>query len=290
VRILDAAFEDEAFLLRNRLVQLARVDDDPTQVELRLRDLDGVSPTDALFGFVAPEDCLALASVGGGWAAPPDEEDGEEAFLGHRATRRPSAHPDAVRARIIVVVDRNGRTAGRTVLADGRTIDEPPSGGFVLDALHRALELPTPPARLPPSELLTALWLDNVVCRGHELRHRGRRLSWGAAARLHPALQLLRLSGARPRPDWLVPAAHALGRVLSWGDVHRQCVERGWLAGWYPPGAAEWMDEGMLARWLLSSLPGVPVLAADARRVLSPAADGAMVAALAELGVECSAG
>src|SRR5262249_32065651 len=113
--------------------------------------------------------------------------------------------------------------------------------------------------------------------------------SWVAVARQHPALQLLRGAGARPRADVLVPAARALGNVLTWTDVHHQCAERGWLNDRFPPRSAAWMDEGMLAPWLLGSSPALAESAAGARTVVVPAAERAMLAALAELGFDAGA-
>jgi hypothetical protein len=284
VDLLDEAFKDEKFHLRTRLARLMLVPDAPDQVELEVLDLDGRSPADALIGHVAPDRCVALATLGGGWVAPVSMP-GDEEFKRGRFAVRPSSHPEAVRVRSIVAVDRTGLSAGVTKLATGAVIGEPPTTGLVLDGLRRAFGLPTPAVDVPTSELLTSLWLTGITDAGQLALKWGRRLTWAAIARLHPALQLLAVTGPRPRPDALVGAARALGRVLTWEEVRHQCAERGWLDSWFPQGAAAWMDAGMLGRWLLSQLPPVPVLAAEALRYAGPDAARRLRDAFGELGI-----
>jgi hypothetical protein len=241
-----------------------------------------------LIGHVAPDLCVVLATLGGGWVAPASTA-GDEEFKRGRFAVRPSSHPDAVRVRSIVAVDRSGLSAGVTKLATGAVIDEPPTTGLVLDGLRRAFGLPTPAVEVPTTELLTSLWLTGIVDAGPLALQRGRRLTWAAIARLHPALQLLAATGPRPRADALVGAARALGRVLTWEEIRRQCAERNWLDSWFPEGAAAWMDAGMLGRWLLSQIPPVPVLAAEAVRYAGPDAARRLHEALGELGVAIGA-
>ena len=115
---------DEA-VVGSSLVRFVQCDDDPDQVEIGIRPLDG-HPSDELAGFRAPESWVALGLVSGGWVAP----------LG---AVRPSAHPDARRITQVVLVDRQGRVESRVRFPDGTIMREPPSVGAVLDLLRVAL-------------------------------------------------------------------------------------------------------------------------------------------------------
>jgi hypothetical protein len=289
VDLLDDATVDEAFVLQPRLVQLRTAPGCPEEVELAVKTLDGNSVTTALMGFVAPPECIALAAVTGAWAAPATDADFDETDRGRFPSTRPSAHPDAVRARSILVVSRSGGIAGRIHCADGRILDHDEDGGplgFTIDGLRRAFALPTAPPAIPTTELLTTLWLVDIADAGQRARTRGRRLTWPAAAKLHLAFRILRAAGDQPHHERLVPAARALGRVLTWSEVRRQATRRGWLSGIVTADLASWMDEGMLARWLLAAFNPLPELLADARAVLRPDARPKLAAAVAELACE----
>jgi hypothetical protein len=289
VDLLDDATVDEAFVLQPRLVQLRTVPGCPEEVELAVRTLDGSSVTSALMGFVAPPDCIALAAVTGAWVAPASHADFDETDRGRFPSTRPSAHPDAVRARSILVVSRSGGIAGRIHCADGRILDHEADGepaGFTIDGLRRAFALPTAPPTIPTAELLTTLWLVDIADAGQQARTRGRRLTWPAATKLHLAFRMLRAAGDRPHHGRLVPAARALARVLTWTEVRRQATTRGWLAGIVTTELASWMDEGMLARWLLAAFKPLPELLAGARAALTPDAQPKLAAAIAELAYE----
>src|SRR4051794_10621884 len=148
VDLLDAAGEEGEFGFQSTLVHVL---DHEGSFDLAVHALGGWKAPDALLGFTAPPDWWVLGSVSGGWAAPADDE-----------AERPSAHPEAVRARTIVLVARSGVVVARTTTADGRRIDDVPIGPGV-DALHRALGLTTPPPEHTVGELLTGLWLESTV-------------------------------------------------------------------------------------------------------------------------------
>jgi hypothetical protein len=146
--------------------------------------------------------------------------------------QRPSRHPDRCRARVTSVVDRTGREVVTTSLADGRVIDEP--GVSVLaDALRRCLGAPT--AAPPPlRELVDVLWTEAVLAA----------VDAGGIRRWDDVLAL------RPRPT-------------SWSHLRRVARDA--------PGfgaLAEWMDDGMFARWLLGGHRPLPALLEDADRRL----------------------
>jgi hypothetical protein len=278
VDVLDAAGDNDGFGFKSMLVHVIDLHDEEGSFNLAFHDLHGWKATDALLGFRAPAEWWVLGSVSGGWAAPADD-----------AIDRPSAPPQAVRARTIALVARSGVVATRTTTADGQRIDEVPTGPGI-DVLHRALGLATPPPEHTVSELLTGLWLESIVRTGNDARREGRRLTWPQVARLHPALWLLAQGGHRARPDELVTCAAALTNVLDWSEVRRQCAERAWLAGLVEPEDAAWMDEGMLARWLvLAHLAPIGLAVRRARKVLRREVATHLDDALRGLGVELDA-
>jgi hypothetical protein len=273
--ILDRAGGPEDFGYQSTLVHVVDLHDNEGSFDLASHHLDGWKATDALLGFTAPSDWWVLGSVSGGWAAPADGD-----------VERPSAHPDAVRARTIALVARSGLIATRTTTADGRRIDDVPIGPGI-DALHRAMGLATPPPEHTISELLTGLWLESIVRTAHDAQRQGRGLTWAQVTRLHPALWLLAQGGHRPKADDLVRCATALTNVLDWSEVRRQCVDRAWLSGLVEPKDAAWMDEGMLSRWLvLAHLAPLGSATRRARQVLRPAIAARLDDALRDLGVE----
>jgi hypothetical protein len=257
-QFVDATFAERRFDPFSTLVRITGVDGDG--FDLGLLDLEGHNVTDALLGMTAPDDCWAIGVVTGAWAAP----------VGSHL--RPSAHPEAVRVRLTVMVDRSAEVVAMSEFADGRPAPEPPLEGPTVDALRRALTLPTPPPDVKPSDLFAELWLLQLAEEGRSRRAEGKRLTWPRATRLHFAIQLLEQSGTRTRPDLFVRYVEAFANVLQWADVRRGITDRGWLAGLMPDGVAAWMDDGMLCRWLLGGLPPVTESIKEARRVLAPSA------------------
>ena len=121
VELLELVLPDDQ---NGVLVRLADLGD---TAEVGLLPLDGCHPLELLDGFEAPAEWFALGIVCRGWASPMNGE-------------RPSHHPARRRVTSIVLVDRDGHVAGRTVDDDGVVVVEgPPDEGALLDALRQAI-------------------------------------------------------------------------------------------------------------------------------------------------------
>lgn len=101
--------------------------------DVGVKDLDG-APADVLLGFVAPDDWVALGVAAGGWTHPIDSGPGPTA--------------PRQRAAVVTIVHRSGLVVSRVRMGD-EVFHEPPACGLTLDALRRALGLPTAPPRHP---------------------------------------------------------------------------------------------------------------------------------------------
>lgn len=285
-RLITAADElwsvvaKEGYDDRSELVAFSDTENPDTKGAISFVELDG-HPSETLIGFTAPAEWWAVGLLTTGWAAPgPDVRDNAYSTSGPR----PSEHPDAVRVRVLALVDRDGTTVSKAVFEDGRSIDEEGGGGFLLDLLRRSVGVPTPPPTTPTSELITALWLMSIEGAAADERcDRARRLSWNQVARLHPALEMLKAVGERVQPSQLLVAARVLNRAMTWDVVRDRCREHGWLAPLVEPDEAGWMDEGILSRYLLSAIPPIAQLTRSARHVLRADVATQLDAALAEL-------
>lgn len=213
--------------------------------EIGYLDLRGDHPTEALFGLVAPDEWWALGVIASGWMAPLE---GEGLEFG-TSTIRPSAHPDAVRVMTAAFVARDGTFVSRAEAADGYTIghDAGEPIGIVPDALRRCFRLPTAAPTRPATEFFAALWLHLMNRTAGIDRH-----SWTKLAKRLPLTDVY--GASLQNPDALASAAHEQYGALGWAGIKRW-AERGTLGVFVPPDLAEWMDEGMLSRWLLASLP-----------------------------------
>lgn len=156
----------------------------------------------------------------------------------------------ATRVEAVVLVARDGRVVSRVRQGD-RVLTEPPGSGVTLDCLQRAFGLPTAPPEVPPTHLLASMWLQHVV-RG------------GGVGELQPV-------------DW------------DWGELRQIAVKGGWPERGVTPEDAAWFDDGAFARWVLSSVPPVPFLVAQAKRVLRPSDARRCLRVLRRLGVETAA-
>ncbi len=113
-----------------------------------VRDLEGAPPADLLLGFVAPDEWVALGVATGGWAHPLD-------VAPSVATRRQ-------RVAVATIVLRAGPVVGRMRMGD-EVLRTPPAYGLSLDALQRALRLPTAPPLHPTGVLFATSWLAQIV-------------------------------------------------------------------------------------------------------------------------------
>ncbi|HUP87163.1 MAG TPA: hypothetical protein VM143_16030 [Acidimicrobiales bacterium] len=263
VTLLDAACHDEGWHQPHRLVSVETTastsDDDDSHATPSLsfgfRVLGaGEHPLDHLLGFVAPPSWTAVGLVCFGWASPPAADGG---------SGRPSEHPDRRRVRVVTLLDRRGDERATATLDDGMVVDEP-GAGTVSDALRRCLGLPTPAPPVGSGELFAAIWLSSIAAAG-------RRLTWGEAAALHPAMRLSVDGGRRRQAEELVSCARALHRAMPWGELRlRAASGRRDIGVGVAPDLAAWMDDGMFSRWVLGGLPPFPPLLQRCSTVLAP--------------------
>lgn len=251
--LIQAVTADDSFEQRTMLVHLRKRDGVEDNFDLGFKDIDGRHVAQEIVGFTAPSEWWALGGITGGWAAPMDDGAEHESARG-RTTNRPSAHPDAVRIVSVFLLDRTGHMAARVRFADGRSIDEPPSVGFTVDAFHRAMGLPTAPPAVPVAELYLSMWLSFVASAGDQAQRDGRKgIGWAQAVKLHPGLPDARRSAKRLQTAGGFVAALAEPAAVSWSDL-RRWAGRGSLGPLVSPSLARWMDEGMLCRWLLGEM------------------------------------
>lgn len=285
---LDGIFDADGFVVPPHLVMIVGPGHDPSSWQKVISDLDGMPCADALLGLTAPPEWWALGTIASGWASPPEAFDGEEAERGRFAIR-PSAHPDACRMRGLAMISRAGNHVGRIRLANGVCHDhdvgpaDDTATGVTVDGIRRALGLPTLPPAFPTIELFTTLWLSDIAYLAQEKRAAGRAATWNQIARLHPGMRMLNTGGSRVRVEELVPTARALGKVATWSVVRQQVIEKRWLADMVEPKVAEWMDEGMLARWLIGAFPPVEAMLAQVVEDLRDPVAGQLTEAVQEL-------
>jgi hypothetical protein len=226
-----------------RAARESGVDDgEPERVEID-GDLSG------LVGYVAPPDCSAVAIFGAGRAhhfepspnppQPPSDES---------AGKPIDVPPGGVPARALYIMDRSGRMAGQTRLADGTVIPAPPERGRLVDSLRRCFGLPTAAPELPASELIGRLWLANVLAVGEE---QAANLGWKQVRELHPSAEALRAVGVPLTGTTLDRARDVAGTAWTWARLRLQATEGDWLPALIHPELAAWMDEGMFSRWIL---------------------------------------
>jgi hypothetical protein len=231
---------------------LGLTDDGPDEAPAALPPY-GPEPDDlvaSLIGFVAPPGWRALAVIvhGRSWA------------LDDR-----SAEPRPIR--LVHVVDRLGATASvLRVQGDERASPVPVlegGHGRLVDACHRAMGLATPPPPADSTELWAAMWLDRLLAdaaRGEPAT------DVRTAARTHPAVELFAAHEpalADAAVARLARLGHLMGRAKPWPDLRQRAIAGEWVVEGLAPAGAEWMDDGMFARWLLGTFPAVEDLAAE---------------------------
>ncbi|MGH9076881.1 MAG: hypothetical protein ACRDY0_05415 [Acidimicrobiales bacterium] len=256
---------------------------------------------DRLFGWTAPADCWAVGVVAGGTAhpLPPDP---------------PETEPGSRRVSVACVVGRDGQTVGRLCHGAGQRSEEPPASGRLLDALQRCFGLSTAPPERSSAELLSLMWLSEVLvacqpepslydragraCRARRSPRPGAALDWEAVARLHPAVRALVGDGGELAVDHLDSVLLGASHAWSWERL-RQLAASG---GQGPSGPGEehgddlvrslmtsdlaaWMDEGMFSRCVLDGSVPIDKILAVARRGLAPAVGDRLVRCLDATGV-----
>ncbi len=165
--------------------------------------------------------------------------------------------------RVTTIVGRNGVERATATLSDGTVVDEP-GRGTVTDALRRSLRLPTDPPPVTSAELFAAQWLSSIIAAG-------RTLTWTEVALRHPALQVLQAGGHHPQPEELIGCGRSLHRSLAWEQLRQRVADgRLDLGLGITAGVAGWMDQGMFARWALSTQEPLPNLLGRCTGLLAP--------------------
>jgi hypothetical protein len=229
---------------------------------------------DRLVGFVAPTGCSAVGLVAGGWATKvaggPDGAAGGRSSSGGRQ-----------RCRTTVLVQRDGTCCARLRWESGRIVDEAPTSGRMFDCLRRTVGLATEPPPVGTDVLFASLWLAALA---DATDRPGPAMTWPDVVALHPVGELL-ADDAPVGSGWLVDAARALAVACPWSEVRRLITEGAWEESPVPPGAAAWMDDGMLCRWLLDGQPPLTEQLHRAVRRLSPQLARQVRGTLGQLGV-----
>lgn len=215
-----------------------RVTDLPGSRALAWFPLDGAHPLDLLLRFVAPPHWQALGVSVPGWA--------------HRLDDPGRARAESPPVTVTVMVHRTGVAAGLIRQGDRLAAMPGPPDGVVPDACRRALGLPTDPAPPTTAGLWALCWLDRIVATAARAEGRRGLRDWDSVAALHPA--------ARPRPAAndpvsLAGAAAALARAWPWARLRADPAVLDLPGPPPPPDLGAWMDDGMWARWVLSSMP-----------------------------------
>jgi hypothetical protein len=234
-----------------------RITDLPGSRALAWFPLDGAHPLGLLLRFVAPPHWHAVGVSVPGWA--------------HRLDDPGRARAESPPVTVTVMVHRTGVAAGLIRQGDRVAAMPEPPDGVVPDACRRALGLPTDPAPATTAGLWALCWLDRIVATAARAPA-GRGLhDWVAVAALHPA--------ARPRPAAndpvsLAGAATALARAWPWARLRAEPAVLD-LPGPPPsPDLGAWMDDGMWARWVLSSMPAGDDLLRAVHDLLPPSLAG----------------
>lgn len=240
---------------------LLRVSGDPPKLQAwPLGDDD--HPLDHLLGFTAPPSWQAIGLRCRGRGIDLDEPpDGAP----------PDVRPGAAEARpvtVTILIDRSGRGDGlMRAGSDVRHLAGLPEGA-VGDACRRALGLPTAPPPASTAVLWLHVWIDRIV-EALACAPRPGGITWDVAAGLHPSGH--HGVGARPAPEAVAEATERLAEAWPWDRLRRdpEVVDTA-----RPPlrrTVTDWMDGGMFARWLLTELVDLRLLAETARAGLDPA-------------------
>lgn len=233
---------------------LVRITASPNQsmrdgFDLGLKPIDDMSVVEALSGFTAPRDWLAIGVITEGNARHVDNRD---------AHRR--------RVRCVHLVDRTGACASTLRLQgdDVTVLDAGKPEGRIDDACRRALGLSTAPPLASTAEVFALAWLDAVLAMTAALEP-GARTTWPAVAELHPAVSMVLHDSAaswrRQATDSIVRLGEILAEVQSWSVLRAACATGASSFDDISPAVAEWLDDGAFSRWVLGGWPPLPVLA-----------------------------
>jgi hypothetical protein len=233
--------------------------------------LDGGHPLDVLLGFVAPDHWVALGVSTPG-DAHPVADDGRVVY---------STEPSPIR--VTVLLDRSGQVA--SLLRQGGEVAAMPGSpeGVVADACRRCLGLATRPPPSTTALLWNLSWLDRLVDAAGRAGAAPQHQGWAEVARLHPAASSPPTdveADVGPQPGAVAAATVALAEAWPWSRLRADpsVVD---VPGALPePHVIGWMDDGMWARWLLSTFPAVDDLIAAVCGLLPDRVAGAVVEAV----------
>ena len=259
---LDEAAEDAGWGARPSLI---RVTAWPAQrahegFDLGIRPLDdGSSVVEALAGFTAPPEWMAVGVV---------TEGNARHMVDPSVQRR--------RVRCVHLVDRTGTSASVLRLqGEAATVfgaDDDDGRGRIDDVCRRALGLSTAPPEHSTVELWALVWLDRVLqARVEQPDVPPSR--WTDVAAHHPAVAIL-LSDDE---EWGDEAADVVGRlgsrlaeVHSWPVLRAACAAGEWPVDDVPSDVAAWLDDGSFSRWVIGAYPPIDHLADATCDLLSP--------------------
>jgi hypothetical protein len=240
----------------------------------------GVLVTDGdvshLLGWRVPPECWAVGLIGAGNRIP----------LHSTLAEEEAADSEHQRMRLCCLVGRDGAVATLLRAPDGAGMASGDAGGRVIDALRRALGLPTPPPEEDTAQLLAILWIDELLAAVDS----GVILGWPAAAGLHPAMRALASEGHDIAPEHITMIARVATAAWSWENLRLQACQEDWLRDLIPAELAEWMDEGMFARWMLAGLPPFAAVSNALSGALAPKVWSEVLAVMAATGVATDGG
>lgn len=251
---IDDSFVDLAAGDPSQLVRVVATAD-AEALEVGLLPLEpGAHPVEAMAGFTAPPNWLAIGVVSAGHSRSP----GEPGSFG--------VDPEPTQPiRVTFLIDREGAAATALAAigapsAQRRLLHEPPAG-LVADACRRVLGLPTAPPDEGPEVWLTTRWLDRLLAAAIE--GPGAVTTWEAAARMHP---LVGDVGGLAPTDLKALVVRTASR-LGW-EGFRSLATRRDGDGLVSPAAAAWMDSGSFARHLLAGELPVGLLLTELRALV----------------------
>lgn len=229
VAAVDADAEERGWNEGHRLLRIEQADAEGADVGMK--EIEG-HPLNTLLGFTAPPDWLAIGVVAEGWAASLD------------AGARPSQAKGRMRMRSTTLVGRDGTVASGMRIA-GEDFKQMGEGmGTILDALKRAVGVPTAPPEVPFEGWVARMLLMLVIGdppRGH------RRVPW---TQLRPTLERYK----------------ELAEEGSWETLRGLAAKRDNVVTDLTRKEAAWMDEGMFSRWVVGGLPSYDHLLEEARK------------------------
>jgi hypothetical protein len=271
-----------------------RVTERPLQVG-RLLLGDGSHPLDLLLGLTAPPGWAGIGLRCQGHAydlAVDPRASSDQPPPDLRAPSGPPAPDERVEPIAVVVtvlLDRTGHGAGLLRRGAATTRLDGPPEGVVGDACRRALGLPTGPPPPSTTDLWLRIWLDRLVEAVVFADDGGRFTSWAAVAALHPAApgqatsprantRSTRQPPLVDDPYLLADATLQMAALWPWSRLRLDPELVDTAQPPLPGHLAGWMDDGMFARWVLSDLVALDVLASTVEALLPPA----IAAAVAE--------